>query len=162
MGFVDVQSGGGAGAASMSPSVAGGNHPMSNKSWLMSRLTVPPRFAKRLSPLSLSILSKINHQSHVKHNVFSCDWCWQDWVTEVGFFVTPLKRVSTLPVMSGERRTWSVSVLGPCNQSNWLMALHCRKHTSDDNIGKWYYGKARSNTSIHYIRNRVTMYRLLQ
>ncbi|CDQ74790.1 unnamed protein product [Oncorhynchus mykiss] len=31
MGFVDVQSGGGAGAASMSPSVAGGNHPMSNK-----------------------------------------------------------------------------------------------------------------------------------
>ncbi|KAK6303912.1 hypothetical protein J4Q44_G00263660 [Coregonus suidteri] len=31
MGFVDVQSGGGAGAASMSPSVAGGNHQMSNK-----------------------------------------------------------------------------------------------------------------------------------
>uniref|UniRef100_A0AAZ3SUC6 Inositol 1,4,5-trisphosphate receptor n=1 Tax=Oncorhynchus tshawytscha TaxID=74940 RepID=A0AAZ3SUC6_ONCTS len=31
MGFVDVQSGGGAGAASMSPSVAGGNHLMSNK-----------------------------------------------------------------------------------------------------------------------------------
>lgn len=92
MGFVDVQSGGGAGAASMSPSVAGGNHPMSNKSWLMSRLTVPPRFAKRLSPLSLSILSKINHQSHVKHNVFSCDWRWQDWVTEVGFFVIPLKK----------------------------------------------------------------------
>ncbi|XP_055788466.1 inositol 1,4,5-trisphosphate receptor type 3-like isoform X3 [Salvelinus fontinalis] len=31
MGFVDVQSGGGAGAASMSPSVAGVNHQMSNK-----------------------------------------------------------------------------------------------------------------------------------